>query len=624
MADKKTILLVDSLVSIREFNGFFKNKKVLCAFFIKDGVKLRKIEEKLDARFELMDIGRNLNNIICEIRNVHAGWVDSMSDRYGKSVDWWMGNISSRNIFSSNLLLYSGYLVLIKRLIESDKVPDIFMLENRALLRTVRYILEEKGYECAVPIKSKFKDSHFYFYLKAVYNLLVFTFDTLKRLAAAKFTKHMEKPLEKSAKTVLLDLFILNNSFNESGEYKDKHYYPGLYEWLGEKGFNLLILPTISVTTGYLGLFKAVRLSKYRFIIKEDYLTVSDYIYAIMHPFRFIKLRVKSDKFLGIDMTSLVKEDSLRYLSNPLSLRSILKYRLFKRLKESGIKPSLIIDWFENQVFDKALNIGAKEAYPDTPVIGAHNYISYLNLVHLFPTVAERKYRVIPDKILVSGSKNADLLRVFDQSCPLGFGPSLRYADIFNNNDEAGGSTSREEKKLPLVCLPIGEDDSVNVLDMVVRSLRNFEKEQKVMVKFHPGCNIQAVMKKLDHKVLEETVRILDVSLEEALKMSSLVISAGSGTCIEAAARGIPVAIIGSRSSITNNPMEYIDERIWKMCFTSDELVEAIKYFHKTENSDTRLMREIGEKIKKDYFEPITEKSFHSFVKIDMRNNHWN
>ena len=48
------------------------------------------------------------------------------------------------------------------------------------------------------------------------------------------------------------------------------------------------------------------------------------------------------------------------------------------------------------------------------------------------------------------------------------------------------------------------------------------------------------------------------------------------------------------------------------MCFTPDELVEAIRYFNKTENSDTRLMREIGEKIKKDYFEPITEKSFHA------------
>ena len=616
MADKNSILLVDSLASIKEFNSFFKNKKVLCAFFIKDSVNLREIEEKLDARFKLMDISRNLDNVIREIRNEHADWIDSMSGRYGKSVDWWMNNISSRNIFSSNLLLYSGYLVLIERLIESGNVPDIFMLESRALLWTVRCIFEEKGYECVVPIKPKFKDSCLYFYLKAAYNLLFFMFDALKRLAAAKFTKHMEKPLEKSTKMVLLDLFILNNSFNESGEYKDNHYYPGLYEWLKKKGFNLLILPTISVTAGYLRLFKAVRLSKYRFIIKEDYLTVSDYVYAVMHPFRFIKLHVKSDKFLGIDMSSLVKEDSLRYLSNPMSLRSILKYRLFKRLKESGIEPSLIIDWFENQVFDKALNIGAKEIYPNTPVIGAHNYISYLNLVHLFPTVAERKYRVIPDKIVVSGSKNADLLRTFDQRCPLSFGPSLRYAYIFKNNDEASGSTLWEEKKLPLVCLPIGEDNSVYVLDMIARSLRNFEKKQKMMVKFHPGCNIQAVMKKLNRKVLEETVQIIDVSLEESLKMSSLLISAGSGTCIEAAARGIPVIVIGSCSSITNNPMEYIDGRIWKMCFTPDELVEAIRYFNKTENSDTRLMREIGEKIKKDYFEPITEKSFHSFIKI--------
>jgi len=31
MADKNSILLVDSLASIKEFNSFFKNKKVLCA-----------------------------------------------------------------------------------------------------------------------------------------------------------------------------------------------------------------------------------------------------------------------------------------------------------------------------------------------------------------------------------------------------------------------------------------------------------------------------------------------------------------------------------------------------------------------------------------------------------------
>ena len=87
-------------------------------------------------------------------------------------------------------------------------------------------------------------------------------------------------------------------------------------------------------------------------------------------------------------MDYLVAEDILLNSCNYSSILAILNYLFVKRLKEEGIKVTLMIDWYENQVNDRGLDVGFRKFYPDTWIVGYQGFIAP-PLIHMKPSLLE-------------------------------------------------------------------------------------------------------------------------------------------------------------------------------------------------------------------------------------------
>ena len=93
--------------------------------------------------------------------------------------------------------------------------------------------------------------------------------------------------------------------------------------------------------------------SKSQFIMREDYLKMSDYIEAILFPIRYLlNYNFRNIYFKTFDFTDILKEQKVN--SSIETIQPILIYNLFLRLTQKISKPKAIITWYENQNIDKA------------------------------------------------------------------------------------------------------------------------------------------------------------------------------------------------------------------------------------------------------------------------------
>ena len=90
-----------------------------------------------------------------------------------------------------------------------------------------------------------------------------------------------------------------------------------------------------------------------------------------------------------------------------------------------------------------------------------------------------------------------------------------------------------------------------------------------------------------------------------------------SSTCLESLALGIPVVIIGSQSGLTQNPIpENVNKDIWRICYTPEELSDAISHFLNISDEERDILKKIGEEIREMYFEPVTREGVRKFLRL--------
>jgi len=109
---------------------------------------------------------------------------------------------------------------------------------------------------------------------------------------------------------------------------------------------------------------------------------------AFSFPLRILWKKIDAEKFRSFDSAAIMREEKVsQYFSS--GMHAVLIYRLFLRLGKAGLRPKYIIDWYENQVIDKALVSGARKAFPMTKIVGAQMFFHQPNILNLFPSQAE-------------------------------------------------------------------------------------------------------------------------------------------------------------------------------------------------------------------------------------------
>ena len=408
---------------------------------------------------------------------------------------------------------------------------------------------------------------------------------------------------------VLVDTFIYADS-SASGKLHD-HHYPGMTGCLdAAERSQVFFAPSYYRIRNYIRFFWGLRRVRNNLILKEDVLGMGDYLFALGHPFRLRWPKGRID-FLGVDAGPLIRETLAESFAGSGAIEGLLRYRFAQRLKERGISLQRIVEWFENQEIDHGANAGWRTFFPDTPVIGYQGFLASRHYLCVFPTTREASLRLVPNRVAVMGRGLAESVREFCPKLIVDIAPSFRFEAVWRertNEPDVSWFTI-------LVSLPILPEDCRAILDLLVQAAGHLQKGKpwRFQVKAHPTWRRSDVVRMVAG--LDVKFEVVEGAFETLLDRSDALITAASSTCAHAIARGVPVAIVGQRSGLVQNPIPvFADPSLWTVCYSGADLGQTLGRYADADLPEIAHRRDLGEKFRERTFEPVTQESVRRFL----------
>ena len=163
-------------------------------------------------------------------------------------------------------------------------------------------------------------------------------------------------------------------------------------------------------------------------------------------------------------------------------------------------------------------------------------------------------------------------------------GPALRFSEIHNLIKEPN-----KIKKDIFIGLPIFLDISLKIIKLINKVALEKNLDFNFIIKKHPAQNRNDLnlFKKNISKEIHNKISFSNQSFYKHYNTTACLISVNSTLCVEAAVVGLPIIIIGNLSGHTDNPLvDLIDENRWKVCFTSDKVIDALNNLTNYEKLD--------------------------------------
>ena len=496
-------------------------------------------------------------------------------------------NLSCRNTLASPLLdLFCKISLLEEKLKKFEDIRVVYV-DNWQIAEIVNELLLkfEKKSEVKVIANTKNLYLHIIFnFIKSSY--LIVSYWLWTRLMGLKITP--------KGKILVVDNFILIDSFKPDGSFVDR-YYTSHEDYLTEDERNLRWYAPTLVGINYprqmLRVGQGVKSSKDNFIIQEAWLTFSDYLYSIYYSL-LIPFRLKEiPKFKGLSFKTFILNEKFKDIASPSLMLAICKYRFIRRLSKEKINISGVVEWNENQIIDRAINLGFKDYYKDVTVHGYQGFILPEYYACVQPTCLEYSLGTLPDIMHVPGKAGNALRKSVCNKLRVKISPAFRFSHVFNIKD-------LRSKKLPiiLVALPMMLGESKNIIKSIVDIEESLNINVRLIIKLHPSNSIKDFFVSVPEA---KNLEITDKNMHQLLELCSVMISSTSSACVEAVSVGIPVAIYGNRYGVTLNPIpESVSNKIWEVFYTKSQLVLFI---------NKALGKKNRHSIVNDLFHPISK-----------------
>jgi len=564
---------------------------------------------KLDLTFNgkiYPQYARIVNQIAVDIRHPFTELINSVSRKHAKSIDWWVSSPASRNTFASPLFHYCCCIALLQELIRKKEPVSEIITDSRAFKKVIEDYLAGKGINVKVTlarlsVKQRLKEL-----VRPIYVIFGLPLKQLLLFFIARQKRSLCKPLPSEPLT-LIDTFIMPGYIE-----KDRYYFSVLDAlWEKEKQCVWFVPHLYGFPPWqYLSVVKQLRRSPKNFILKEDCLSFRDYLFAWGHVFRIRALKIDSCFFQGVNIASLVLEEMTAFRGIGSSYTPLLNYRFAKRLKEADIKLRLVIDWFENQNINRSWNAGFRRFFPDAETIGYQGFIVSAHYLCMYPTETEKDSRVIPHKVAVIGRGLVQSARRFCSDLDVCVAPAFRFQHVW-----------QKRKYLPdekvytiLVALPIVISDAVYILKLLSPAADEAADSDRFWIKPHPTAS-QSQIQGAFGPGWPEQFEFVDGDFSDCVEKSNLLISSASSACMETLAKGIPVIIIGNSFGLTHNPIpKTITDDIWRLCYSPQEVVEAIQFYQSRSPEKIKEHEKAGRRIREEYFEPVTREGVRRFL----------
>lgn len=554
-----------------------------------------------------LELSKQINDIAVKLRPLYIEFLTALGQKYENDIDWWVSQTASRNPYTSNIFVYYCYMHLIRHLLIEGRQIDKIIVDSvhlKTALLKAEFIKSEIEILVNQPLLMKIKT-----WFKS--SLILNWFNTLKLIALplvhAKVFKRLSTGKVKN-NLILIDTFLMEGSSVE------EHFYPNLFTYCSQSEKDRIVfLPTYHNIKSYKKTFLRIRNSMLTVLLKEDYLRLSDYFYALTYWVRVVRKFNFKDVYLNeFKFDKIVNAEIKRNSNAYTTIEALLKYRLAKRLKEHGFQFTLIINWFENQAVDHGFNGGFRKHFPDTPILGYQPFPVPDNYLCAFPTEQERRCKVIPNKVMVMGRGFLDKPKRFCPGLEVKVAPPLRFWWIW-----------KERRLVPddscftvLIALPYLINDAVLLLQMVIDTLPLNKSRYRFWVKPHPTYSSKTFISKYK-KTLPEQLVLVEGDANLYIEQANLVITTSSGICLETVSKGISLICVCLTGIIRDYIPNDIKEDIWALCFSNGELLEAFLKYTKIDEGVQKRNKMLGDILRNQYYEPVNHDNVRMFLNLD-------
>jgi hypothetical protein len=590
------------------------DRPVRWVYFGKNVLTGIRLHKNLDSNFSEQDISRPLEEVADKIRSEHVTWIDTINQKYGDDIGWWFGNVSSRNIYSSDLFQYCCYLVILEQLWESPHAkPSLIIVDSPGLASAIYQWAQKKKIQ--VSVRGWYKQYTKKMAGTARFGMRWLDFivtTSMRKLASVTIrTKDITKKPQ-DCDMVMISTFVHDSSLSEEGDFKDR-YFPGLYEYLGKNNKTILVHPVFhGVGYNFFPVFKRISRSTTDFIIQEKYLNTQDYLRTWLYPIHQLTQKIRAPVFHGFDLNTIIREDQINGdLQN--TLQALLTFYLVHRLKNRGLGVHSLIDWYENQVLDRAIVAGMRNAYPETKTIGAQIFLHYPNSLSLFPSRSEVEAGIVPDVLLATSRYQCGLSRTFAPSLHCVPAAALRYTHVFGDEHPHECGKATPQKRVLVLTSGIW-DETLELLILTLDITKRLGKDVGIHVQLHPDIRIEEILKMIPEIRTDSRIEIVQGSLADEIREASVVLSKSSGSIVEAIAKGTPTIFVANRNKLNLNPMAGIVTPLLTECYSVNEVVDAAQKYLDAPDTDRQKYRDLGRSIRDLFFLPVNEDTLSPFL----------
>lgn len=611
------MFIVYSKIDITKHIGSFGTKRPVRWLYLgSDYIRLRQIERQLGESFGRIDISRLHEEVASDLRKSFTEWTDDLNNKNGTDLEWWFGAIASRNLYHSNLFQYVCYLEILRRILKKEgEQPCLIVVQSYGFMEAA--VLWFQGFGIAVSVLGHHK-AKWDCYLQSLREYLyiarfIARSAWYKTAACCTLLFYGKKVMDTDA-AVLIDTFILDNCLSNDGAYRDR-YFPSLPEFIHQKGLNAVIHPTLCVSAKHSwSVFNRMRCSDEPFIIQEDFLRMSDYLSALACAIRMSRRRIAASRYGDFDLMPILDEERRTRFAKP-GMEAVLAYKLYARLGQHGMRPKIILKWYENQAIDKAVVASARVFMPGAKVIGAQMYIHFTNQLNLFPSKSEFDYGLVPDELLQMNERQCKMVNDFTPGISCRLAASLRYAHIFKQERNVFNK-GENDRNVVLILLSGIRDEAVELMDIAEAGLATLPEHVPVHVKGHPSFGSRHPRDAYGIEVWPKQFKVVEGSVQEALRCAAVVISSNSVTMVEAAALGIPVIFVARQTALNMNPLDGERDEIITKCYCPSELRNAVQFYLGRKVDDASTKKELRiEKVQR-YFTEISEEMIKPYVSL--------
>lgn len=346
-----------------------------------------------------------------KLRKKYNHWVGEISKKFSNDIDWWVSVPGSRNPYFSEIYKTICLLETIRQL-KNKKI--IILTNSKKVQSLIKHNFSNKNLKIRFNTLKIQGKNYRKIVISSIFQIIIYLFIKLFYKKKIPFQKNL----------------VLINTYPTNNLKKVERHFQFSDNFLNSNKKRILFTPTILITKNLIKVFKTINfLSKKNYFFKESIIPIKDLFFAISYPIRIRKFRVKYKKFNRFDLSDFIFKEISNFKYFNATMLGLINYKFVENLYLKKFKIKKAICWLENHE-QRGWNYAFRKYFKSTETFGYQGFTNLPQLMNTVPTKFEEKFKVIPEKIIVSGKAYIEPRKEFNKSLKVSVGPSFVYQNV--------------------------------------------------------------------------------------------------------------------------------------------------------------------------------------------------